>query len=234
MSEMEFRQVIGAAAACVAAMYAADAAAVEPAHPPAAAIEGEWSDAFAAFATADRDKAPPPGGVLFVGSSSIRLWDNLETDFREAPVVIKRGFGGSRLTDCNKFLDRLVIRYRPRQVVLYAGDNDLAEGSTPEQVLQRVETFTERVRGKLPDTEVSFISIKPSPARRALIPKVRAANELVKKYAVAHTGVDYIDVFTPMLRADGSPRSDLFREDLLHLNDRGYALWRSIIRPFLH
>jgi len=143
------------------------------------------------------------------------------------------GFGGFRLTDCVKLLDRLVIKYRPRTVMLYAGDNDLAEGSTPEDVLNRVKAFTDGVHSRLPETQVTFISIKPSPARRALVSKARAANKLVQAYAAVHPKVDYIDVFTPMLAADGSPRGDLFRKDALHLNEAGYALWRSIIRPFV-
>jgi lysophospholipase L1-like esterase len=231
---MEIRRLVGAVAVCLTAICATGAAAHESAHPPVAAAESRWQDALSAFAAADRQKTPPPGGVLFIGSSSIRLWDNLETDFREAPVVIKRGFGGSRLTDCVRFLDKLVMPYRPRQVVVYAGDNDLAEGGTPQQVLERLEAFEQGVHKRLPETRVSFISIKPSPARRALIPQVRVANKLVRQYALAHPGVDYIDVFTPMLSTDGSPRSELFRQDALHLNEAGYALWRSIIRPFLH
>lgn len=197
-----------------------------------ASDEALWEDALAAFAAADLKRKPEPGGVLFVGSSSIRLWDNLESQF-EGARVIKRGFGGSRLTDCVKLLDRLVIKYRPRTVLLYAGDNDLAEGSTPEQVLERVKAFADGVHGRLPETRVTFISIKPSPARQALIDRARAANRLVQDYAVAHPGVDYIDVFTPMLAADGSPRRELYAQDALHLNDAGYALWRSLIRPFV-
>lgn len=195
--------------------------------------ESRWEATLAAFAAADLKKAPPPGGVLFVGSSSIRLWENLETEFQGGSVVIKRGFGGSRLTDCVKLLDRLVINYRPRVVMLYAGDNDLAEGGAPEDVLERVKQFADGVHSRLPETRVTFISIKPSPARRSLIAKARAANRLVQEYAAAHPKVDYIDVFTPMLTADGSPRRDLFRKDALHLNEAGYALWRSIIRPFV-
>ena len=197
-----------------------------------AATESEWEEALAGFAAADLKKTPPPGGVLFVGSSSIRMWDSLETEFQDAPVI-KRGFGGSRLTDCVKFLDRLVVKYRPRSVLLYAGDNDLAEGGTPEDILNRVKAFADGVHSRLPETHITFISIKPSPARRALLGKARAANKLVQEYATAHPKVDYIDVFTPMLTADGSPRSDLFRKDALHLNRAGYALWRSIIRPFV-
>jgi len=194
--------------------------------------EAGWEDALAAFAAADVKRTPEPGGVLFVGSSSIRLWDNLESEFTDARII-KRGFGGSRLSDCVKLLDRLVIQYKPRTVLLYAGDNDLAEGSTPEQVLERVKAFADGVHSRLPETRVAFISIKPSPARRALITKARAANRLVESYAATHASFDYIDVFTPMLSADGSPRRELFRTDALHLNEAGYALWRTVIRPFV-
>ena len=193
----------------------------------------QWNEALAAFAAADREHAPPAGGVLFVGSSSIRLWDGLESQFADAPVVLKRGFGGSRLSDCVRHLDKLVIGYKPRLVLVYAGDNDLAEGSTPEQVLERVKLFSSGVHASLPGTRVAFISIKPSPARIALIGKVRAANQLVKEYAAKDSGVDYIDVYTPMLGQNGLPRPELFREDSLHLSSAGYALWRSVIRPFV-
>ncbi|MGQ0749969.1 MAG: SGNH/GDSL hydrolase family protein [Betaproteobacteria bacterium] len=227
---MDVRRFLGAAGLC-AAMCAGSV----PAHAAqsAAADEARWEDALAAFAAADLKKTPEPGGVLFVGSSSIRLWDNLESQF-EGARVIKRGFGGSRLSDCVRLLDRLVIKYRPRSVLLYAGDNDLAEGSTPEEVLERVKAFADGVHGRLPETRVTFISIKPSPARRALIDRARAANRLVRDYAASHPGVAYIDVFTPMLAADGSPRRELYAQDALHLNGAGYALWRTLIRPFVH
>jgi lysophospholipase L1-like esterase len=214
--------------AAVLGAAAAPAPAVQVVNP----TEIEWNDALEAFAAADLKHAPEPGGVLFVGSSSIRLWDSLETEFADARVI-KRGFGGSRLSDCVKLMDRLVIKYRPRNVLLYAGDNDLAEGSTPEQVLERVKAFADGVHSRLPETRITFISIKPSPARRSLLDKVRAANRLVRRYADQHPRVDYVDVFTPMLTADGAPRRELFRADALHLNKTGYALWRSIIRPFV-
>jgi lysophospholipase L1-like esterase len=229
---MQIRRLIGATAVYMAAICATSTAAHASQTTPAAAGESRWEKALTAFAAADLKKTPAPGGVLFVGSSSIRLWDSLETEFQDARVI-KRGFGGSRLTDCVKLLDRLVIKYRPRTVMLYAGDNDLAEGSTPEDVLNRVKAFTDGVHSRLPETQVTFISIKPSPARRVLVSKARAANKLVQAYAAVHPKVDYIDVFTPMLAADGSPRGDLFRKDALHLNEAGYALWRSIIRPFV-
>jgi lysophospholipase L1-like esterase len=213
-------------------LAAAASGTVAFARTPEAATPDRWEEALAAFAAADLKNAPEPGAVLFVGSSSIRLWDGLEEQFEDARVL-KRGFGGSRLADCVKHLDRLVVNYRPRLVLLYAGDNDLAEGGSPEDVLARVQAFAEGVHGRLPETRVVFISIKPSPARRALLQKARAANDLVRAYADRHPLVDYVDVFTPMLAVDGSPRAELFRKDELHLNDQGYALWRKIIRPLV-
>ncbi len=190
-----------------------------------------WESAFSAFALADRQHAPPPGGVVFVGSSSIRLWNDLEQQFQVAPAVIKRGFGGSTLSDCVHYLDRLVIPYRPRLVLVYAGDNDLAEGRTPAEVLQQFESFARGVHQALPDTRIAFISVKPSPAREAILPEVRSTNELVRKYTLSEPGLDFIDIYTPMMGADGHPRAELFRADRLHLNQAGYALWRAAIRP---
>jgi lysophospholipase L1-like esterase len=238
---MQMSGLIRTAAGFIAALSAALCATLAlaqtpPQSPPQSplqrAAEDRWEQTLAAFAAADLKNAPPRGAVLFVGSSSIRLWDDLEEQFKDSRVL-KRGFGGSRLTDCVKHLDRLVITYQPRLVMLYAGDNDLAEGGSPEEVLERVKAFADGVHGRLPDTQVTFISIKPSPARRALIQKARAANELVRAYADTHPKVDYIDVFTPMLAADGAPRAELFRNDALHLNNEGYALWRKIIQPFV-
>jgi lysophospholipase L1-like esterase len=201
---------------------------------PAAAPDALWEQTVATFDDADRMRAPPPGGVLFVGSSSIRLWSSLENDFRAQPVVLNRGFGGSRLSDCVRHLDRLVVAYRPRLVLVYAGDNDLAGGRTADDILSRFSAFAEGVRGKLPRTRIAFISIKPSPARERLIPEIRRANELVRDYAARMPNIEYIDVFTPMLAADGRPRPELFRADALHLNARGYALWRDVIAPYVN
>jgi lysophospholipase L1-like esterase len=191
----------------------------------------EWEQSVEAFALADREQAPPPGGVLFVGSSSIRLWSDLERRFGDQPVI-KRGFGGSRLSDCTRYLDRLVIPYKPRLVLVYAGDNDLAEGKSPQEVLKNFEKFVEEIQAKLPATRVAYISIKPSPARARFIPLAREANRLISQYVAAHgKDLHFIDVFTPMLDADGRPRVELFRADALHLNESGYALWKKIIAP---
>jgi lysophospholipase L1-like esterase len=198
-----------------------------------AAIDPKWASSFAAFDEADKLKTPAPGGVLFVGSSSIRLWDGLETQFESLPLVVKRGFGGSRMEDCKTYLSRLVVPYKPRMVLVYAGDNDLAEGRTPQQVLESFKSFVKGVRAELPDTRIAYISIKPSPSRAALMPSIRETNSLIRDFVGATDNADYIDIFSPMLSNAGTPRTELFREDALHLNAKGYALWRSVISAHL-
>lgn len=196
------------------------------------AVDARWKESLDAFAEADRAQAPQAGGVLFVGSSSIRLWEGLEKQF-EGMQVVKRGFGGSRMFDVAAHVDRLVLPHRPRLIVVYAGDNDLAEGRTPAQVREDFGRFVQRVREALPDTRIAFLSIKPSPLRAALMPQAREANALIAQYAAATPNLDYIDIYSPMLDASGQPRADLYGSDALHLNPQGYALWKTTIAPHL-
>lgn len=194
---------------------------------------GRWQASFDAFAQADRESAPRSGGVLFVGSSSIRLWDGLAQAFASEPTIVQRGFGGSRLVDCANFVDRLVLPYRPRLIVVYAGDNDLAEGATPTEVLASYRAFVDNVRAVLPQTRIAYLSIKPSPARVALLNQAREANRLIAEYAKQERNLDYIDIYSAMLDAQGQPRRDLFSADSLHLNAQGYKLWASLIAAHL-
>jgi lysophospholipase L1-like esterase len=170
--------------------------------------------------------------VVFVGSSSIRLWNDLEREFGSMTVV-KRGFGGSRLSDCARYVAQLVLPYQPRTVVVYAGDNDLAEGATPQGVLASYTEFVERVREALPETRIVYISIKPSPSREALMPLAIQANELIEAYSSGRPGLGFIDVYTRMLDEKGRPRAELFLPDALHLNAAGYALWKAAIAEHL-
>jgi len=195
--------------------------------------DATWEASLTEFAQADQKHMPPAGGVLFVGSSSIRLWDNLEQQFKAAPVIVKRGFGGSRMKDCAAYLSRLVIPYKPRLVVVYAGENDLAEGRQPEQVLRSFATFVNGVRAELPKTRIAYVSIKPSIARARLLAQIRTTNALIKDYVASLNNAEFIDVFTPMLDQRGVPRAELFREDKLHMNAAGYALWQAAIAPSL-
>jgi lysophospholipase L1-like esterase len=201
-----------------------------PAH--AQADFARWEPEIQAFEAADRQSPPPPGGVVFVGSSTIRMWETLARDFPGVPVL-NRGFGGSELADVVHFADRIVLPYRPRLVMVYAGDNDLNAGKTPERVLADYRALVETIHRALPQARIGFLSIKPSPSRWKLADQMRAANDLVKRYTATDARLFYVDTFTPMLRPDGTPRAELFREDMLHMNAQGYALWRSIVASYL-
>ena len=192
-----------------------------------------WQTSLSDFASADRAHPPGRDGVLFIGSSTIRMWRSMSEDFRQIPVVINRGFGGSTLADCDHYVRELVIQYQPRQVMVYAGDNDLAEGRTPEQVLASFKHFVGAVREELPSAQITYISIKPSPARVSLIENIRRTNALIGNYLASVQNATYIDIHTPMLGPNGETRPELFQADLLHLNERGYALWKSLIAPHL-
>lgn len=220
---------------CVAAVLAITlglvlvAAAQPPAAPPAAA---RFAADIARFAAADSAAPPHPGGVLFVGSSSIRMWETLAADFPDV-AVYNRGFGGSELEDVIRYANWIVFPYAPRLIVLYAGDNDIAAGKTPARVFADYRAFADTACARLPAARLAYISIKPSPARWALVDSMRAANALIERHTRTNPRLVYIDVFTPMLRADGMPRDELFLEDGLHLNARGYALWRERVAPYL-
>lgn len=192
----------------------------------------QWEPEIRKFEESDRQAPPKPGAVVFVGSSSIRLWENLARDF-PSDYVLNRGFGGSQIPDSTHFAGRIVTRYKPRMVVLYAGDNDLAAGRTPDQVLADFDAFVKRIRQDLPEVPIAFIAIKPSPARVKLLEQARVANEKVRDYAKRQKGVAYIDVFTPMLGSDGTPRGELFVEDGLHMNRSGYEIWKRVTAPYL-
>ena len=203
------------------------------AEPRAAGAEPPWHAAIEAFAAADRVDPPAPGGIVFVGSSSIRLWPDLEGAFAPLPVV-GRGFGGSTLDDVLRNVDRIVLPYRPSVVVVYAGENDLSAGTAaPETVVCRLRALMERIRMAWPQTQVLFLSLKPSPARLSLWPAMAQANRGAARLAAADPWLTFIDVATPLLDAAGVPRDALFQPDRLHLSPAGYALWVEHLRPVL-
>ena len=197
--------------------------------------ESKWEADIKPFEASDKTNPPPKGAILFVGSSSIRLWKTLAQDFPEHRVI-NRGFGGSQLADSVAFADRIVIPYQPKLVLLYAGDNDIAAGKAPEKVLEDFMMFVKKVHTALPQTRIAYISIKPSLARWQLVNQMRVANRLIEVYSQTrkdYTLIRFIDVFTPMLGTDSKPRKELFISDGLHLNAKGYELWTSVIRPYL-
>jgi lysophospholipase L1-like esterase len=231
-------------AARFACLLAAAACASTPPSPPAASARStfdatpaplsleRYETEIRAFETADRASMPAPGGIVFVGSSSIKRWTSLATDFPGLPVL-NRGFGGSTFPEANHYLGRAVLRYRPRTVVLYEGDNDIALGRSPRQVLDDYREFVRRVRDSLPGTRVVFIGIKPSPSRWKLVELQREANRLVRDAVATDTLLSYVDVFEPMLGANGRPRPALFVGDSLHMTPAGYAVWRTQVAPFV-
>lgn len=186
-----------------------------------------------AFESADAQRMPPKDAILFVGSSSIRMWQSLEEDFADK-AVINRGFGGSQFSDLLHYMDRIVIPYEPRQIFVYEGDNDVFAGVAPDTVLHHFKLFVSRIEEEFPDTEVLFISIKPSPSRINVFNEMKEANRLIKNYADRHVGVEYVDVFNPMLTDSGDIRSDIFIDDNLHMNAKGYDIWEEVIGPYLN
>jgi len=187
---------------------------------------------IAAFEASDKTNPPPSGAILFIGSSSIRLWKSLAQDF-PAHKVINRGFGGSQIIDSVNYAERIVLPYQPRLIVLYAGGNDINGGKTPEQVFADYRSFVTKVHAALPRTKIAYISIAPNPARWVQVERVKAANQLIEAHTKTDPQLTFINVFPKMLGEDGQPKPDIYVADRLHMNEKGYALWKEIVAPYL-
>jgi len=185
-----------------------------------------------AFVSSDRTNPPPKRSILFIGSSSIRLWSTLAQDFPKHRVI-NRGFGGSQIVDSIRYFDQIVTPYKPRLIVMYAGGNDINAGRSAQGVFEDYQTFAGLVHKALPRTRVAYISIAPNPARWAQVDRVREANRLIAEYSQHDSKLKFIDVFPHMLGPDGTPKPDIYRDDRLHMNAKGYALWQGLIRPYL-
>ena len=195
---------------------------------PTNKFEGE----IKAYEAADKKSPPPENAILFVGASGIRLWKTLEKDFPEHRVI-NRGFGGSQIADAIYFTDRIVIPYKPRIILLQSGGNDINAGKTPQQVAEDFHVFVEKVRAKLPEVRILFMSLQPSPARWSQADQQKQANSLIKKQIETGKNMAYIDAFDAFLTADGKPREELFLADKLHHNEAGYKIRVDLVRPFL-
>jgi lysophospholipase L1-like esterase len=202
-----------------------------------AAAEGDakferWNKEIAAIQARDAQEKPALGTTVFVGSSSIRLWD-LKKSFPDVALV-NHGFGGSTTADSVHFIEPLVLKLQPRTIVLYAGDNDIANGLSPQQVHDDFKSFLAALEAKLPKCKVVYIPIKPSPSRWKLYDKQREANRLIREtMAKDSQRLVYLDIVTPMLGDDGQPRAELFQKDMLHLNESGYEIWAKLLLPEL-
>ena len=185
-----------------------------------------------AFEEADKKQFPAPGQIVFVGSSSFTNWSNMARDLAPYPTI-RRGFGGSQMSDSLRYAERIVIPYKPKLVVVYAGDNDIAAGRTPQQVLEEFKAFVAKIHAVLPQTEVAYLSIKPSLSRWNLIDKIRETNSLVEDYTKQDARLSYIDIAPVTLGPDGQPKAAIFLEDGLHINQKGYDLWAGVIKEHL-
>jgi lysophospholipase L1-like esterase len=211
---------------------AADAPTDKPAESRTPSPSLRWEKEIRAFEAADAKSPPPKGAVLFIGSSTIRMWKTLAKDFPDQ-TVINRGFGGSEIADCTDYADRIVVPYQPAAIFLRSGSNDLNAGRSPEQVSADFKAFVAKVRAKLPDTEIVYISLCPSIARAAQAEKTKQLNALVETFLRTAPHTKYIDSYDLAFGADGKLRPELFAADKLHFNAAGYKLLAARVRPYL-
>ncbi|WP_347158666.1 GDSL-type esterase/lipase family protein [Pontibacter chitinilyticus] len=190
-------------------------------------------DEIQAFKKQDSLQMPPKNAILFTGSSSIRKWESLQQMFPKY-TVINRGFGGSTLPDLKRYLNDIVFPYQPKQIVIYSGENDIATDTVlAPEVLQRFKDVFTAIRQKMPEVPILFISIKPSPSRAQYWPIVQEANKLIKAYLAQQPRAKFVDVYAPMLLKNGKAIPEIFTQDSLHMNDKGYLIWKKQIQPYL-
>jgi hypothetical protein len=199
----------------------------------AGSCSGNYEQAITAFEEQDKKTPPEPGAILFIGSSSIRLWEDLSHRFNEYPIV-RRGFGGSGICDIISYADRIIFPYQPSLVFIYSGENDLATGQEPnDATFKQFVRLYDLISHSIPETKICYISVKPSPARKQLMPAFKYFNQKVENHLVKNRNWTFLDVYHPMLGSGGLPLDSIFTIDNLHMNDRGYDIWEKVIRNYL-
>lgn len=203
-----------------------------PAEAPKQPPSTRWEEVIARFEQEDLLNPPPGNPVLFIGSSSARKWDLPK--YFPAINAINRGFGGSEIADSLYFADRIVLPYRPRLIIFYAGDNDIARGKTPASVAADFLAFAKKIQGALPNTKILFVAIKPSPSRWKHWPRMKQANDRIAAFCAKSDQLIFIDTAEQMIGTDGKPRKEFFERDGLHLSHRGYLAWSTLVQPHLN
>jgi len=192
-----------------------------------------WDD-IEAFKKQDSTHFPGTNKILFVGSSSFTKWTDVQSYFPSYPII-NRGFGGSSLPDVIRYREDVIFKYKPKQIVIYCGENDLASSDsvTAKMVYSRFVQLFNFIRKKLPNVSVMYISMKPSPSRQLLLPKMREGNAMIQTFLKAKKQTGFIDVYKEMIDDEGKPIPELFVEDNLHMNKKGYVIWQKAIEPYL-
>ena len=192
----------------------------------------KWEPSIQKFEKSDSINPVAEGSNLFVGSSSIAIWQDVQDYFPDY-YVVNRGFGGSQFSDLLYYVDRVVIPYKPSKIFIYEGDNDIAHGERPGKVYKTAKEIRKIIEEKLPGTPVAFISVKPSIRRWEFEKNYRKLNTKLEKYANKDTNTEFIDVWQPSLDDNGEVFTHIFLEDNLHMNAEGYKIWQSVIQPYL-
>ncbi|RVU24954.1 hypothetical protein EOJ36_08080 [Sandaracinomonas limnophila] len=185
-----------------------------------------------AYEKQDSISMPKKGQILFLGSSSFRLWKNFDADMKGIPAF-NRGFGGSTLKDALYYFDRMVVKYQPSWIFMYEGDNDIAKGESPEFIRDEFIDFSTRLKKVLPKTKLVFVAARPSLARTSNLQKQRELNSLIQSVVKEQKGLYYLDMHNPFFNADGSLMQDIFVADKLHLNEKGYQIFADQIKNFI-
>ncbi len=186
------------------------------------------------FLKQDSLEFPPKDAILFVGSSSFTNWKDVQEYFPEYKII-NRGFGGSSLPDVIRYAPDIIFPYKPSQILIYCGENDFPSGTntTADTIFNRFTQLHTMIRTALPKTEIIYVSMKPSISRLKYLPEMRRANEMIRKFQKKHRKSGFIDVYSKMILADGSPMPDIFLKDQLHMNKNGYLIWQKAIKPYL-
>ena len=193
-----------------------------------------WENTIKSFEEQDQLHPPPKGSILFIGSSSINFWSTLAQDM--SPLsIINRGFGGSYMRDMVKYLDRIVLPYIPRAIVLFAGTNDTTDhrSDTARQIAEGFKTFAQLVQAALPKVEIYYIAITPTPTRQKFWPIANQANQLIQAYTQNDPYLHFVDFNHQLLNEQGKPNRSLYKYDGIHPNKKGYAIWTTAIKSQL-
>ena len=186
------------------------------------------------FEQTDATTPPVLGQIMLYGSSTFRLWKTAKEDCAYKDLkVVNRGFGGSQTVDANRYFERVVVPHQPSYLFFYEGDNDLNAGKSVDSIVMEMRIFIQKVREKLPNTRLIIISAKPSPARLSLLVKQKQLNKAFRNLRCRQRNIYYLDTMTPMLDATGKPKTDIYIDDNLHMNNKGYVIWTALVQSFL-